>query len=153
MARHGRDAMSAFETDAMIWAITYKWETYGRKVHSRLFMLYGIILIFFTIAQRSNVENMIRYVDGEVDVHVHASGVIGSFEWVFEFIAALISTFFLLIASQYSAEDISRLKVQRCYSHGLDSHSRVFALQIHDRKCAKSSASACEITSPTAGTG
>ena len=47
----GRAAHKAFETDALRWAVKYKWGTYGRLVHSALFALYGAAVLLFSAAQ------------------------------------------------------------------------------------------------------
>ena len=44
----GRAAHKAFETDALKWAVEYKWNTYGRPIHVAQFVLFtvGVVLLF-----------------------------------------------------------------------------------------------------------
>ena len=41
--------MKAFETKAMIWAIHYKWEQYGRKIHTFRFLTYVVMTVCYVV--------------------------------------------------------------------------------------------------------
>ena len=42
-------SMKAFETNAMIYAISYKWERYGRLIHTLRFLMYFVILVLYSM--------------------------------------------------------------------------------------------------------